>query len=88
MIATGFVAAGVKTYISSRKIDVCDATALRLSKSGECISIPADLSSLDGVNYLVDEMRKREGKLDILDAASESGLMPSKRCCLAISIKR
>jgi len=66
MIATGFVVAGVKTYISSRKVDVCDATALRLSKSGECISIPADLSSLDGVNYLADELRKHEEKLDIL----------------------
>ncbi len=48
MFATGFVAAGVKTYISSRKADVCDATAARLSASGECISVPADLSSLDG----------------------------------------
>jgi len=66
MIATGFVAAGVKTYISSRKAGVCDATAARLSETGECISIPADLSSLDGVNYLVDELAKREEKLDIL----------------------
>ena len=66
MIATGFVAAGVKTYISSRKADVCDATAARLAEAGECISIPADLSSLDGVNYLVEEFTKREEKLDVL----------------------
>jgi len=66
MIATGFVAAGVKTYISSRKADVCDATAERLSVNGACISIPADLSSLEGINYLADEIGKREEKLGIL----------------------
>jgi NAD(P)-dependent dehydrogenase (short-subunit alcohol dehydrogenase family) len=37
MIATGFVSNGVKTYISSRKSDACDATAKRLSEQGECI---------------------------------------------------
>jgi len=66
MIAAGFASAGVKTYISSRTSDVCDATASRLSEVGECISIPADLSSLAGVNYLVNEIKEREEKLDIL----------------------
>jgi len=66
MIAEGYVTNGVKTYISSRKADVCDATAARLSEIGECISIPADLSSMDGVNSLVEELSKREDKLDIL----------------------
>ncbi len=66
MIAAGFIAAGVKTYISSRKADVCDATALRLSEQGECVSIPADLSDLDGVNQLVDGIKAREDRLDIL----------------------
>jgi NAD(P)-dependent dehydrogenase (short-subunit alcohol dehydrogenase family) len=66
MIAEGFVANGVRTYISSRKADVCDATAERLSAQGECISIPADLSGLDGINALVDELKSREDRLDIL----------------------
>ena len=66
MIAEGYVANGVKTYISARKADVCDATAERLSSLGECISIPADLSSLEGVNALVDEIKSREEQLDIL----------------------
>ena len=45
MIAAGFLANGAKVYISSRKADVCDATAARLSETygGECISIPANL---------------------------------------------
>lgn len=66
MIAEGYVANGVKTYISSRKAAVCDATAARLSALGECISLPADLSTLHGVNALVEKIKGREDKLDIL----------------------
>ena len=66
MIAEGFVTHGVKTYISSRKAEVCDATAARLSEVGECISIPADLSTLDGVNALVGDIKGREDALHIL----------------------
>jgi NAD(P)-dependent dehydrogenase (short-subunit alcohol dehydrogenase family) len=66
MIAEGFVANGVKTYISARKAEACDATAVRLSEIGECISIPADLSSAEGIASLVDEIKGREDRLDIL----------------------
>jgi NAD(P)-dependent dehydrogenase (short-subunit alcohol dehydrogenase family) len=66
MIAEGFVTHGVKTYISSRKAEACDATAVRLSEIGECISIPADLSAADGITSLVDALKSREDKLDIL----------------------
>ena len=34
MIAAGFLANGARVYISSRKADVCDATAKRLSEAG------------------------------------------------------
>ena len=66
MIAEGYVANGVKTYISARKAEACDATAARLSEIGECISIPADLSTADGIAALVAEISSREDKLDIL----------------------
>jgi len=66
MIAEGFVANGVRTYISARKADACDATAARLSEIGECISIPGDLSTMEGIGLLVDEIRRREQRLDIL----------------------
>lgn len=66
MIAAGFVVNGVKTYIASRKAEACDATAARLSGQGECVSIPVDLSSMEGIQYLVDEMTRRENHLDIL----------------------
>ena len=66
MIAEGFVANGVKTYISSRKVEACDATAARLAEQGDCISIPADLSTTEGIAALVSEIRAREQQLDIL----------------------
>jgi len=66
MIAEGFVANGVKTYISSRKADACDATAARLGEQGECIPVPADLSTSEGLATLVEAIRERENRLDIL----------------------
>lgn len=68
MIAAGFLAAGAKVYISSRKADVCDATAARLASeyNGECISVPADLSTVAGCQILADAIGQNEDKLDIL----------------------
>jgi len=68
MIAAGFLAHGAKVYISSRKADVCEATAKRLAADyqGECIALPADLSQLAGVERLAKELSERESRLDIL----------------------
>ncbi|MDH4054664.1 MAG: SDR family NAD(P)-dependent oxidoreductase, partial [Gammaproteobacteria bacterium] len=66
MIAEGYVCSGVKTYISARKAEACDETARRLSEQGECISIPADLSTMEGIQALADEIKSREQRLDIL----------------------
>ncbi|MEO8750313.1 MAG: SDR family NAD(P)-dependent oxidoreductase, partial [Allobranchiibius sp.] len=66
MIAEGFLAQGARVYISSRKAAVCDATASELSAFGNCLSLPADVSTLDGVNDLVQRYADRESHLDIL----------------------
>lgn len=68
MIAAGFLAGGAKVYISSRKAAVCDATAQRLSQEygGECISLPADLSTVAGCVSLADALGEHEKSLDIL----------------------
>ncbi len=68
MIAAGFLSNGVKVYISARKAEACDATAERLMEvyGGECISLPADISTLEGIEKLADEIKSREDKLDIL----------------------
>ena len=67
MIAAGFLANGAKVYISSRKSEVCDATAKRLQEEfgGECISVPADLSNLEGINTLAKSISEKDN-LDIL----------------------
>ncbi|MAW46924.1 MAG: 3-oxoacyl-ACP reductase [Gammaproteobacteria bacterium TMED30] len=68
MIAAGYLANGAKVYITSRKADVCDATAQRLSEQfgGECISLPADMSNLPGIEAFADAFRAQEDHLDIL----------------------
>ncbi len=66
MIARGYVEAGAKTYISSRKADVCDAAAWELSEFGTCISLPADLGDEAGCRYLADRIFEREQSLEIL----------------------
>jgi NAD(P)-dependent dehydrogenase (short-subunit alcohol dehydrogenase family) len=66
MIAEGFVDAGVKVYISSRKADVLEEVAAELSAKGTCVALQADLSTEDECRRLADEVAGREGALDIL----------------------
>ena len=66
MMARGFVENGVKTYITARKKEELDATAKELSQFGECIAIPSDISTLEGINALTQEIMKHEDKIDIL----------------------
>jgi NAD(P)-dependent dehydrogenase (short-subunit alcohol dehydrogenase family) len=66
MIARGYVEAGAKVYISSRKKEACDEAAAKLSEIGPCISIPADLSTTEGCKHLSDELAAREPSLNIL----------------------
>jgi NAD(P)-dependent dehydrogenase (short-subunit alcohol dehydrogenase family) len=66
MIASTFVKNGAKVYISSRNAAVCQAVEAELSKIGECIAIPADLSTTEGQQNLVAEFNKRETSLDVL----------------------
>jgi len=66
MIAEGFVENGIRTYITARKADACAETAAELSKKGECIALPADLSTKEGREAFVAEITAREAKIDIL----------------------
>ena len=66
MIAEGFVENGVRTYITARKADACAETAAELSKKGECIALPADLSTKEGREAFVAEITAREAKIDVL----------------------
>jgi len=66
MITRGYVEAGATVYISSRTAEVCDAVAAELSEIGRCVSLPADLSTMEGVEHLCKEISEREEKLHIL----------------------
>jgi NAD(P)-dependent dehydrogenase (short-subunit alcohol dehydrogenase family) len=66
MIARGFVEAGAKVYISSRKREVCDQVAAQLSRSGPCFSVPADLSTEAGAKHLAAQIAQQETALHIL----------------------
>lgn len=67
MIAEGFIMQGAKVYISSRKAGQCDATAAELSAGGgQCISLPQDVSTVDGCKSLTERLTSLEPKLDIL----------------------
>lgn len=66
MIARGYVAAGARVYIVSRDAGRCDAAAAELSKSGECVPVPADLSSLAEVERVVNVIGAREAGLHVL----------------------
>lgn len=66
MIAEGFLAQGAKVYISARKAAACDQTAKELSAFGPCISLPADVSTVEGAHALVAAYAQHEDSLDIL----------------------
>jgi len=65
-ITEAYVRAGVRVYIASRDADACNEAAERLSAEGECIALPADLSTQDGITELVGSFKQRESKLSIL----------------------
>ncbi|HZC15359.1 MAG TPA: SDR family oxidoreductase [Caulobacteraceae bacterium] len=67
MIAAGFIAQGAKVYISSRKPGPCDVTAAELSEGGGvCVSLPRDVSTVEGCKALAASYGQHESRLDIL----------------------
>ena len=62
MIAAGYIAAGAKVYISARKEVACRETAAELG----CTALPADVSTLEGMEALAAAYRQHETGLDIL----------------------
>ena len=49
-MAHGFLEAGAaRVYITARKAAACIEAAEELSQYGDCIALPGDISSLDGI---------------------------------------
>jgi NAD(P)-dependent dehydrogenase (short-subunit alcohol dehydrogenase family) len=66
LIARGFVEAGARVIVSSRKAEDLQAAAAELAKLGECHAIPADLSTPEGARALAAQVSERFAELDIL----------------------
>ena len=66
MIARGYLEAGARVIVSSRKADVGEQVVEDLSGLGPIESVPADLSTEDECRRLAEEVASRVGRLDIL----------------------
>ena len=66
MIARGFVEGGARVYVSSRKAAVCEEVAGELSRVGECVALPADLSSEAACEALAAAVEERERRVHVL----------------------
>ena len=66
-MAQGFLEAGAKrVYITARKAEACIEAAESLSQFGECVAIPGDVATTEGVMNLVSELNERESHIDVL----------------------
>lgn len=66
MIARGFVDAGARVYIASRKADLLAKCAAELSKIGTCVALPADLGTEAGCRALAAAFAEKEPNLHVL----------------------
>ncbi|WP_299841134.1 SDR family NAD(P)-dependent oxidoreductase [uncultured Paracoccus sp.] len=69
MIATGFVMAGARVLIASRKAAACEAVAEELNAAGHpghAEGFGGDVGSAAGVAALAAELRRRTDRLDVL----------------------
>ena len=68
MIAAGFLANGVKVYITARKEAALIEKASELSETyqAECIPVPCDLSTMDGMEEFAAFMKSKEEHIDFL----------------------
>lgn len=63
----GFLEAGAKrVYITARKADACLQAAQEFSKYGECIALPGDVATNEGLQHLVTQLNQREQHIDVL----------------------
>lgn len=66
-MAQGFLESGAKrVYITARKAEACIQAAEELSQYGECVAIPGDVATSEGVQNLVTELMRREQHIDVL----------------------
>lgn len=66
-MAQGFLEAGAKrVYITARKPEACLEMAKELSQYGDCVALPSDVATSEGMALLVQELNARESHIDVL----------------------
>ena len=66
-LAEGYVAAGAKVVVTSRKAAACDETAKHLrAQGGEAIAVPCHVGDLDGLRELVERTVDAFGAIDVV----------------------
>ena len=66
-LAEGYVAAGAKVVIASRKADACAEAQRHLEAlGGDALGVPTHLGDLDALDALVEATVDRYGRLDVL----------------------
>jgi NAD(P)-dependent dehydrogenase (short-subunit alcohol dehydrogenase family) len=65
-IAEGFVAAGARVAVASRKADACAEAESALRESGEAIGVTTHVGDLDSLHTLVGRTVDEFGRLDIV----------------------
>jgi NAD(P)-dependent dehydrogenase (short-subunit alcohol dehydrogenase family) len=66
-MAKGFLQAGAsQVYITARNAEECQATAEHLSQYGKCTALPGNISSMEGIQALVEELSLRESAIHVL----------------------
>lgn len=66
-IAEGFVAAGAKVVVASRKAEACRETERHLiAQGGEALGVATQMGDLDAVKHLVGATVDRFGRIDVI----------------------
>src|SRR3954453_10967703 len=66
-VAEGFVCAGAKVVVGSRKVEACAETEAHLqSLGGEALGVPTHMGDVDAVGALVERTVERFGGVDIV----------------------
>src|SRR4051812_8559051 len=81
-MAKYFMTLGAKLVITSRKLDVIEATAreLEAETGGKCIALPCDVKQYDQVEAMVNKAIEAYGTIDILiNNAAGNFISPTER---------
>ncbi len=80
-MARAFLHAGAKrVYVTARKAEECEQTAEELSdlgENGECVALPGDMGSGNGIIGFVKALGEREDHIDVLVNNAGTGWMAS-----------